>query len=60
MGKWGAAKGLMIGRDITGRKVLKACDLNLSMYLLGKQAGREGLPLVSELNHLLLLLKYIN
>lgn len=55
-----AAKGLMLGRDITGIKVPKACDLNLSMYLLGRQAGREGLPLVSELNHLLLLLKYIN
>lgn len=50
----------MLGRDVTGIEVPKACDLDLSMCLLRRQARREGLPLVSELNPLPLPLRYIN
>lgn len=59
-GKGGKAKRPMLGRDVTGIEFPKACDLDLSRCLLGRQARREGLPLVSELNPLPLPLRYIN
>lgn len=53
---WG--QGTHDGQEMSLHKVPKACDP--SMYLLGRQRGREGLPLVSELDHLPVPLRYIH